>query len=539
MPTMLVAALACATSLVTNASARPSCCAIPVRAFEPPRESGWTEAGDRRLILRLAPGASLTIGADGRAAITHPAVDGAVSELLSRTVNSLGGEFEPALPFKPASTAAFAASGLDRFVALRLDASADADAVVRALAEYPSLIVSVRPSRIGRAATQGTIPDDPLFPLQYALLNTGQTVQGQQGIAGADIRATGAWAFGAVGTGVVVAVLDSGISASHPDLLDRLLPGWNFVGNNDNTDDEYSSHGTHCAGIAAASGDNGVGIAGVAWSAGILPVKVLNKYGFGTELLCGAGLVWAADRGARVASVSIGFDPAPGGDEDTFLRAAVDYATAAGMLVVASAGNTPTAPVVAPARYPNAVAVGATDNRDILWPASATGPEISVVAPGVGIISTWDSKHFGQGENTYDYATGTSQACPHVAGLAALLFAVDPSLTPAKARRIIESTADDLGPPGRDDQHGHGRINAERAVRAALAHLPDDAINGDEWWWCVADFNRDGIVDTRDFVGYLNAWAGGEDDADIAAPFGVVDTLDFLAFLNWFAKGCP
>lgn len=494
---------------------------------------------DEKVILQLTPGSALETGPDGNPAIGNPDVDHATADLLHRALRDLGATLEPALPFMPAHREAIEASGIDRFVSVVLPAGMSAEDVCRTLARFDALIESARPERVGRAMTHGSLPNDPLFPLQYALLNLGQTIQGQPGVLGADIRATNAWDLHAYGSGVTIAVLDSGVSQSHPDLADRLLPGWNFVGGNSDTDDNYSSHGTHCAGIAAASTNNGIGIAGVAGLASILPVKVLSKYGFGTELDCGAGLVWAADRGARVASVSIGFDPAPGGDEDTYLRAAVDYATVAGTLVVASAGNTPTLPVVAPARYPNAVAVGATDNRDTLWPLSATGPEISVVAPGVSVLSTWDSKYFGNGENTFDYATGTSQACPHVAGLAALIFSVDPTLNPWQVRSIIEATADDLGAPGRDDLHGHGRINAERAVLAAIGRLPDDSTDSGEWWWCVADFNRDGAIDTRDFVAYLNAWAAGADSADIAAPFGVVDSRDFIEYLNSFAAGCP
>ncbi len=533
---MLAAALACATTIVATAGWQPPVVGTPGPVVQP--EHG-EDIGPRHLILRLVPGAALSIGADGSFVVTHPEVEPIVGERLAQALHALGAILEPALPFEPANATAHAASGLDRFVPLRLGDHTNAEAVASALDACPSLIADVRPSRIGRAVSHGTIPNDPLFPQQYALLNLGQAVQGQKGVPGADIRATHAWALHAYGAGVTIAVLDSGVSESHPDLADRLVPGWNFVNNNDKTDDDYSSHGTHCAGIAAASGNNGLGVAGVAWYANILPVKVLSKYGFGTELTCGAGLVWAADQGARVASVSIGFDPVIGSSEDTFLRAAVDYATIAGTLVVASAGNTPTQPVVAPARYPNAVAVGATDNRDLLWSSSATGPEISVVAPGVGVISTWDSKYFGNGENTYDHATGTSQACPHVAGVAALLFSVDPALTPQQARAIIQATADDLGPPGWDSEHGHGRVNAERAVRWVMGRSPGDAVNGDEWRLCIADFNRDGVIDSRDFFAYLNAWSAGDDSADIAPPFGVVDTLDFIAFLNLYAEGCP
>jgi len=494
--------------------------------------------GGDTLILRLTLGTTPQALSDGGYTISSPSAERATIDHFMGTISGLGAALRPCLPFRPAHPAAYEESGLSRFVALDVPSRVSLDEARSAIAAFDGLVEAVQRARIGHAMTLTSIPNDPLFGQQYALLNLGQTVDGQPGLPGADIQATHAWDLPADGAGVIIAVLDSGISESHPDLADRLLPGWNFVGNNDKTDDDYSSHGTHCAGIAAASTHNGIGIAGVAGAASILPVKVLSKYGFGTELLCGAGLVWAADSGARVASVSIGFDPAPGGDEDSFLRAAVNYATTVGTLVVASAGNTPAQPVVAPARYPNAMAVGATDNRDTLWPSSATGPEISVVAPGVGVISTWDSKHFGNGENTYDHATGTSQACPHVAGLAALIFSVDPTLNPWQVRTIIESTSDDLGAPGRDDQHGHGRINAGRAVRAAMGRSPNDAIGGHAWS-CVADFNRDGTIDTRDFVAFLNAWASQDESADIAPPFGVVDSRDFIEYLNRFAAGCP
>ncbi len=378
-------------------------------------------------------------------------------------------------------------------------------------------------------------PNDPMWPLQYSLYNTGQQVNGVPGLPGADIHVLEAWNGTQGSEDIVVAVFDAGISESHPDIVPKLVEGWNFIADNDETDDNNTSHGTHVAGIIAAMTGNRTGIAGVSWNSKIMPVKVLNKFGFGNESILAEGIIWAADHGARVGSVSIGYLPAPGSQEDQILHNAVLYATGQNMLIVASSGNTPSNPVAAPARYPETVAVGATDNRDELWINTATGPEMSVVAPGVSIWSTFDSEYKSPGENTYAQLTGTSQACPHVAGVAALVLAVNPDLSPLEVKDILERSADDLGPAGWDPQYGYGRINAQKAVHMAK-QTKDDTTTSDPP--CIADFNFDGQVNIADFTAYINAYNNENFRADLAEPKGVFNSLDLIAFMSAYAQGC-
>ncbi|MBK7404984.1 MAG: S8 family serine peptidase [Phycisphaerales bacterium] len=436
-----------------------------------------------------------------------------------------------------------AALGLDRAFVLELAPGVDSEetlSVLRARGDLFEAVSLEQTTAAGLTEDDGdnTVfsPNDPLFKEQYALLNSGQRIGGQDGDPGADLDMLDAWQLSAGGRPVTVAVLDAGVSADHPDLTGKLTPGWNIVSDNDKTTDRYTSHGTHTAGIIAARTSNRLGVASVAPDAWIMPIVVLNKYGFGNEAWLAEGLVWAADHGARVASVSLGFDPKDGDANDQVLRNAVIYATSKGMLICASAGNTPGARIGAPARYPEAMAVGATDNRDQLWNGTSTGPQMSVTAPGVQIWSTWDSVWNDPGEYTYAAKTGTSQACPHVAAVAALVAGVAPLLRTGQIREILERTAEDLGPPGWDPDFGFGRINAGRAVAAALWTKQGDLGVGTTL--CVADFNNDGSVDSRDFVEYLRAFAARNWRADLAEPVGVFNTLDLIAYLNAYASGC-
>ena len=428
---------------------------------------------------------------------------------------------------------------LDRTFTLSIDPRLDVQAVAEEFRRLNSRFEHVEVDHITQAHTDtdsNNQPNDPLFTLQYNLHNTGQTVNGVAGLPSADIHALDAWNITRGSDDVVVAVFDAGISQSHPDLAPKLVPGWNFITDSSDTDDENTSHGTHVAGIIAALTSNRKGIAAISWQSKLMPIVVLNKFGFGSESPLAEGIVWAADHGARVGSVSLGYMPDDGSQNDQILHAAVTYATLQGMLLVASTGNTPTNPIAAPARYPETIAVGATDNRDMLWDNTATGPEMTVTAPGVAIWSTWDSTSRSPGENTYAALTGTSQACPHVSGLAALLFAINPQLTPIEVTNIITKTADDLGPTGWDPHYGFGRINAGSAVHEAQKSKEDDLQEGQIP--CTADFNFDGKVNIGDFTAYINAFNNENWRADLADPKGVFNTLDLITFSNAYVDGC-
>ena len=224
--------------------------------------------------------------------------------------------------------------------------------------------------------------------------------------------------------------------------------------------DDYG-HGTHVAGIAAARINNGIGVAGMAGGAKIMSVKVFfpppNVIGTYEDLI--RAIIYATDNGADVINMSLGASSYSRGEE-----MAVDYAWDHGAVVVAAAGNTGRETYHYPAAHPNAIAVAATTASDSRAGFSTYGDFVDVAAPGSSVFSTL----MGGG---YGGMSGTSMATPHVAGLAALLFSLNPQLTNAQVRELIETNADDLGAAGWDKLYGHGRINARKAL-AAVAPPP-------------------------------------------------------------------
>lgn len=432
-----------------------------------------------------------------------------------------------------------ARAGLDRILLVTPWAGADDAALLARLRALGPVVASAQPDVAGRvtgpdAFAERRAKDDGLsdparsslfrtsdewFSVQYGLLNLGQAIDGQDGVDGASPDVASAWTL-TVGTPeTLIAVIDAGVSPRHPDLADKLVPGRAFIGDPEVTDDGASSHGTHVAGIAAASSNNGFGVAGVDWRARVLPVRVTTETGFTNATIVAEGLTWAVDQGADVASLSLGF-----GSGNAALEAAVEYAALMGVVTVASVGNLPGGTVLYPAAYEQTIAVGATDNQDVLWQNSTRGPEVDVVAPGVNIMSTWDTPDQPE---TYRLSTGTSQAVPLVAGVASLMLSVNPGLSPEDVRRIIERTALDLGEPGRDDLYGAGRIDAYGAVLEAL-RLVD----------CVADFDGDGRLTGFDLLLYLQAFRDQDPRADLAEPFGVFNYFDVTAYLGLFDAGC-
>jgi subtilisin family serine protease len=331
------------------------------------------------------------------------------------------------------------------------------------------------------------VPNDADFWVQYALRNTGQVVGGVAGTVGADIRMTEAWEYTQGSPGIVIAVLDSGVDP-HPELAGRILAGINVPDGNTATADECN-HGTHVAGIIAASTGNGVGIAGIARTARILPVVVVNGCS-GFESNVAAGLTWAVDQGARIVNMSLQFNL--GG---TPLQQAVQYAHAQGALIMAATGNLNTTPPAFPARWNETVAVASTDNRDLRSSFSNYGPEVDISAPGTNVWSL-NSAISGYG---YALKSGTSMATPHVSGVAALLWSYDPSLTRDEVRNYLVSTARDLGAPGTDIYYGAGRLDAA----AALAAVPPPYV--------PEDLNQDGFVNAADLSLLLAAWGACAD----------------------------
>jgi type VII secretion-associated serine protease mycosin len=283
------------------------------------------------------------------------------------------------------------------------------------------------------------------------------------------IRAPYAWAVSTGSSDVIVAVLDSGVDLTHPDLEGQLVAGYDFVNTDTNPSDDRG-HGTHVAGIVAAHTNNNQGMASVAWGSKIMPVKVLDSRGRGTHSQGADGIIWATGQGARIINLSLG-----GESSSATLQNAVNYAYDRGVLVVAAAGNKYEQgnPVMYPAAYPHVLAVAATGDQDEHADYSETGAYVDVAAPGGNPSSSWDSNpdHWilstywrGAGRGEYLQVSGTSQAAPHVAGLAALVWSVNPSMSNDQVEQVIEETAVDLGAPGRDDVFGYGRIDAYKAL---------------------------------------------------------------------------
>jgi type VII secretion-associated serine protease mycosin len=277
----------------------------------------------------------------------------------------------------------------------------------------------------------------------------------------AKIDAPGAWTR-STGSGAVVAVVDTGVDGSHPDLAGQVLTGYDEIGQAEGGNTDPNGHGTHVAGTIAALTGNDVGVSSIAPDVKILPVRVLRADGGGYMSDAANGVVYAADHGADVVNLSIGAS-----EDDFSMSSAVAYARSRGVVVVAAAGNERQNgnPVSYPAADAGVIAVAATDSADAVASYSNSGAYVDVSAPGSAIVSTYPTAKNGTG---YALMSGTSMASPHVAAVAALLRSADPSLTPDQVESALESSATDLGPAGRDDDYGYGRIDAAAAL-ATLA----------------------------------------------------------------------
>ena len=301
------------------------------------------------------------------------------------------------------------------------------------------------------------------------------------------IQAPAAWDITTGSRQVVIAILDTGISLSHPDLQANLWQnedeiagngidddgngyvddrwGWNFVASSPNPDDDHW-HGTHVAGIAGAVGNNAIGVAGTAWQVQLMAVKFLDRNGQGSFLGMLQAMRYAADNGARILNLSVSVDGDLTAEERRLLDEAVNYVKERGAVMIAASGNAGASTPAYPARHPDIMAIGASTSSDERWWLSNYGPGLDLLAPGAGIYSTSRAS----AGPTYSTASGTSMAAPHVSGAAALLWAVNPGLTPAEVMSTLRLSADDLNYasyPGPDAYCGWGRLNLRRAVQAA------------------------------------------------------------------------
>lgn len=262
------------------------------------------------------------------------------------------------------------------------------------------------------------------------------------------------------GTGIKVAILDTGIQYNHPDLINNIKGGVNFAGNPDGSTNpkfwtDKHGHGTHVAGTVAAVGNNGIGVTGVAPQASLYAVKVLNNAGSGYTSDVIQGIQWAADN-AQIASMSFGSSYYNQAEKD-----AVDAARAKGLILIAAAGNSGdgnplTDNVIYPARYDNVIAVAATDSNDAVASFSSDGAEVDVSAPGVTILSTYKG-------SSYATMSGTSMAAPHVTGTVALMLKA--GVLPNDIQSKLQTTAVDINSMGFDVFSGYGRIDAFTATQ--------------------------------------------------------------------------
>jgi hypothetical protein len=304
-------------------------------------------------------------------------------------------------------------------------------AMVRALARNPHIAFAELDYRLPAAADV----NDPGFGNQWYL---------------PVMQAPTAWDV-TDGEGVIVAVLDTGVSASHPDLSGKVLTGYNTLTKDASTSD-FHNHGTMVSGVIAAHANNGLGGASVAPGTQILPIRITNDgYAYLSDMA--EGITWASENGARVANLS--FSGAAG--SSTVANAASKMMSNGGIVVVSAANDG------ADLGYENSpylYVVGSTNSSDQVSSFSNFGQYVDISAPGERIYTTNRS-------GGYSYASGTSFSSPATAAVAALVMATNPSLTPSDVMAVISSTADDLGAPGWDPYYGHGRVNAMAAVELA------------------------------------------------------------------------
>ena len=310
------------------------------------------------------------------------------------------------------------------------------------------------------------VPDDPDFPVQWALHNTGQVVNGTAGSVDSDTDAVEAWDITRGHPDVIVAVIDTGMDLDHPDLLSNLLArgaeDWDFSDVADPSPDDTDGHGTHVSGTAAAV-DNGTGGIGMAPRCRLMPLRINLTAGMNQNRADAINYVAAQATANPSRRYVINCSWKMSGDHAGVHNAIIN-AVNNNVVVVFAAGNNNQdieVPPFYPAIYPEVIAVAATNQQDVRASFSNYGAKVDVSAPGVNIYSSYP-------DNGYAYLDGTSMASPHVAGLAALVWSRNRSLSNHKVRSIIESTCDNIDAknPGFIGKLGKGRINAYRAVHA-------------------------------------------------------------------------
>lgn len=295
---------------------------------------------------------------------------------------------------------------------------------------------------------QQTQPNDPVYPYQWGPAAVGLTQ---------------AWNVTTGSSAVTIAIIDTGLGYVS-DFSGRVVSPYSVP---HHTDAQWAwtdvyGHGTACAGIAAAMGNDGIGMAGAAWNVSLMPVHVSDS-GAPTTSQVSEAFIYAADYGADIISVSLGSY-----QNSQTLASAVSYAVSHGVVIVAAAGNSGTGSGVQyPAAYPGVIAVGATNSNNSRASFSSTGNQLDLVAPGQSVASY---AYAGNNQWTMAYWDGTSFSAPMVAGVAGLLLSHNPSLTAGQIASILAATADDLGSAGWESYYGDGLVDAQEAVTSAGDH---------------------------------------------------------------------
>ena len=331
------------------------------------------------------------------------------------------------------------------------------------LYEAPIVTADLTDSEIGALKKNPNVlaveDDAPCYalggPLDHLVIENQPSVQAETVPAGvAQIKAPPAW-DASRGKGIRVAVLDTGIDGAHPDLSPNYHGGVSFVPT-ETTPQDLHGHGTHCAGTIGAA-INGSGVVGVAPAAYLYAVKVLSRTGAGQFSWIIAGIDWCISNRMHIISMSLG-----GGSAPVALQTICNTAWNRGLLLVAAAGNSgppssPTGSTVGfPAKYKNVIAVSAIDSSNVIASFSSGGTEVDLCAPGVNVLSTAPGGGFAT-------MSGTSMACPHVAGAAVLTWGAHRFSNNETIWNLLAATSDNLGSPGWDPLYGYGRVDADQA----------------------------------------------------------------------------
>lgn len=392
-----------------------------------------------RIVIKLKDEPQRTITPD---ASGHESLDDLMSRFNVKTVSRLFNMERGNAQLKEQQ-------GLSRVYVLSLPSTVNVETAISAF----SADSNIEYAEADSVSFGSLFPNDNRFTEQWGLHNTGQNA----GKVDADIDAPEAWDIATGVSSTIIAVIDSGVDLDHPDLAGKLVPGYDYV-NDDYVPQDDHGHGTHVAGIAAATSNNITGTSGVCGQCSIMPLKALDRSITGYNTWVASAIEYAVDSGAHVINTSLGSV-----DDNQYYHDAVIYAYKAGVPIVAAMMNDGDSTLYYPAAYTETIAVGSTDRYDDRSSFSNFGNHIDLVAPGSRILSTmWD--------DTYHSVSGTSMAAPHVAAVLGLIHSIDQGYTVEELRGILRTTAEDqIGPPGEDspgwdNYFGSGRLNAAQAL---------------------------------------------------------------------------